>query len=348
MILVVLGPDAALARRQAALRADDHDPGGDNTTRLDGREANVAQLAAMVGSAGFFGRRAIVVDGLLARAGRGASDDGETDRPQPRGKAAIDLGPLFAAVAPDNLLLLLEPTLGAVPAAIRKALPPHAEVIGSEPPRGAALLSAIATMAKDAGGDIERPAAELLADSLFPQTWRAKPNNPRYDRPPDMERLRNEIDKLVLAAYPDPVAVRHVATMTLDLPEDHLFAFIDAAANGDLDRAVGDLDNLLAAGEEPAKLAAQIQGQVELATIAAFAGSRRPEDIGRDLGLPNPQRMASVVRSRRPNSDPVAKLTAALANDRALKRGRLRQPDDALFDLIARLAAARTRRTGGR
>ncbi|HET7094669.1 MAG TPA: hypothetical protein VFI22_14350, partial [Thermomicrobiales bacterium] len=194
-----------------------------------------------------------------------------------------------------------------------------------------------------------REAAELLAESLFPQTWRAKPTNPRYDRPPDMDRVRNEVDKLVLAAWPKPVAARHVAAMTLDLPESHIFAFIDAAAAGDLARALASLEPLLAAGEEPAKLVAQLHGRVELATVAALAGGRAPEQVGRDLGLTNPRQMTAVARGQRGDAAATARLAAALANDRAVKRGRLRQPDDALFDLIGGLAAAsRTPRTGGR
>ncbi|HEU0113810.1 MAG TPA: hypothetical protein VFQ80_04000 [Thermomicrobiales bacterium] len=345
MIAIVLGPDAALARRQAARLAAAHDPGGDNTTHFDGRETSVAQIAAAAGSAGFFGRRVIVVDGLLGRNAR--AGDAEPERAPARPKAAIDVEPLFAAVAPDNLLVLLEPALASIPAAVKKALPADAQVVSAEPPRGAALLTAIARLASDAGGAIDRDAAELLAESLFPQTWRAKPSNPRYDRPPDTERLRNEVEKLVLAADPDPVATHHVETMTLDLPEDRLFAFVDAAAAGDLARAVADLDRLLAAGEEPAKLAAQIHGQIELAMAAALAGARAPVDVGRDLGLPNPQRMASVARGRRGDPLAASRLVAALANDRALKRGRWRQPDDALFDLVTRLAATRTQRTGG-
>jgi DNA polymerase III delta subunit len=347
VIAIVLGPDASLAKRHADRLAAAHDPGGENTTRIDGREASVAQIAAAAGSAGFFGRRAVVVDGLLAKSAR-SGDDAEADRPT-RGKPTLDVAALVAAVAPDNLLILLEPTLASVPAAVKKALPADAEVIASEPPRGAALLAAIAKMASDAGGGIDRAGAELLAESLFPQTWRAKPNNPRYDRPPDMERLRGEVEKLVLAAYPESVSARQVEAMTLDMPDDQLFAFIDAAAAGDLPRAVAGLDRLLAAGEEPAKLVAQLHGQVELAAVAALAGSRAPADIGRDLGLPNPQRMAGIARGRSDAAEAAGKLAAALANDRALKRGRLRQPDDAIFDLVARLAAAsRTRRTGGR
>lgn len=346
MIVVVLGPDAALAKRRVARLTAEHDPSGDNTTCLDGRETSVAQIAAAAGSAGFFGRRAIVVDGLLARNTRG--DGAEADRPAARAKPTLDIPPLFAAIAPDNLLVLLEPTLVAVPAAVKKALPTDARIIASEPPRGQTLLATIAHMANEAGGEIDRAAAELLAESLFPQSWRAKPNNPRYDRPPDMERLRNEVEKLVLAAYPERVGPRHVATMTLDLPEDHLFAFIDAAAAGDLAKAVAGLDQLLAAGEEPAKLVAQVHGQIELATVVAFAEGRAPAEVGRDLGLPNPQRMASAARGQRGGANAVSRLAATLDNDRGVKRGRLRRPDDALFDLVGVLAASRTRQAGGR
>lgn len=346
MIAVVLGPDALLARETAARLAADRDPGGENTSRYDGREATVAQLAAAVGSAGFFGGQVFVVTDLLARATKGAAGEGDGGEAAPKG--SIDLKPLLAGVAPANTLILVDATLASVPAAAKRLLPAEAQVLTNEPPRGAGLIAWLEQEAKHAGGRIERAAAQSLVESLFPQTWRAKPSNPRFDRPPDLVALRNEIAKLVLAADPAPVSVRHVHELSASVPEERLFAFLDAAMAGELGSAVAELDRLLVAGEEPAKLAAQLQQQAELAVIAAAAGGREATTVGRDLGLANPARMSGVASGvRRARRDPRRALRSALANDRALKAGRLRHPADALVDLVVSLAGAGVAVEGG-
>src|SRR3712207_184362 len=105
MIALVHGPDAAIARAEVARLVAAHDPGGLNTTHLDGRESSLAQAIAAVGSVGFFGaRRVVVVHGLMSRAARPtapAAADDEDATPAP----ALDLAPLFATVPDANLLV---------------------------------------------------------------------------------------------------------------------------------------------------------------------------------------------------------------------------------------------------
>ena len=344
MIVVSLGPDPAIAREAAIAAARRADPGGDNTTWHDA-DASVSQLAASAGSVGFFGPRVMIVTDLLARAAKGA---GEGDAPSSaRSKPALDLAPLLGGVPAQNLLVLLDPALASVPAAIRKLLPNDAEVLSAEPLRGRALLAWMSSVAAESGGSLDEPVARLVAESLYPQHWQAKPANPRYDRPPDMARLHHEVEKLALAASPGPVEARHVLALTAGHEQENLFGFIDAAIAGDLGRATKELDRLVASGEDPGMLVAQLLQQAELAAVGGEAGRHDPVAVGRDLGLPNPQRMGGVMRSiRGAGTHPRDLLAAATETDRMLKQGRLRQPEDGLAHLLSLLAAKR--RTGGR
>jgi len=353
VIAVVVGPDAFLVNEAVTRLATEHDPDGSSTTRFDGRDTSVAEIAAAAGSLGFFGSgRVILVTDLLARAAKGATaNGGDDDAVADTKRPPLDLAPLLAAVAPANLLILADASLTTVPAAVKRLLPPNATIVQGDPPRGSALLAWVERTATTAGGAIDRRTAQLLVESLFPQTWSAKPNNPRYDRPPDLEQLRNEIDKLILAAHPNPVSANVVRAMTGSVPDDRVFRFVDAAAAGDLGTAMGELDRLLRAGEEPAKLVAQLNQHAELVAVAEAARGRDPVSVGRDLGLSNPQRMAGVVASlRRGRRGAAASLEAALETDRGFKSGHLRQPIDALHDQIDGFAgppSTSTNETGG-
>lgn len=341
MIALVHGPDAAIARAEVAKLAARHDPGGVDTTSIDGRDASLAAVIAAAGSAGFFGAgRVVVVHDLMARASRGKGGAADTDDATPSA-GALDLKPLFAAVPPENLLILVDAGLLALPAAVKRAAPPDAVVVAAEPPRGRALLAWIRDTARAADAEIDARTAQNLAETLYPQTWSVKPNNPRYDRPPDTELLRNEIDKLALAAHPGPITVDLVRGLVAGAPDDRVFRFVEAADAGNLPVAVVELERLLAAGEEPAKLLAQIDQQIELGAVLAADPGADPAATGRALGLSNPARMSGIASSRRGRgaASAFAAVSAATAADRDLKHGRLRRPDDALYSLLADAAA---------
>ncbi|MCC6314297.1 MAG: hypothetical protein IT337_09825, partial [Thermomicrobiales bacterium] len=295
MIAFVHGPDAALARAAVARLASEHDPDGSTTSTFDARETPLPHLVVAAGSAGFFGAgRVVIVRDLI---GRSRKADG-VEPVDGRG-GAIDVGPLFAVVPPENLLILHEPALASVPAAVRKAAPPDMIAIAGEPPRGRELIAWLRTAAADAGGSIAPGAAQLLAASLYPQTWASKPNNPRYDRPPDLDLLRGQIETLALYAHPNPVSEAHVRELTPGMPDERIFRFMEAAAAGDVAAAATELERLLLAGEEPAKLAAQVFGQIELGAIAAAARGQDPARVGREIGLSNPNQMVAIARTQR-------------------------------------------------
>jgi hypothetical protein len=102
---------------------------------------------------------------------------------------------------------------------------------------------------------------------------------------------------------------------------------------------VDKLERLIAGGEEPAMLLAQLLGQIELATVTAAAGSKNVDAVARDLGTVAPGRLSAVIAATR--RAPLEAHFAAIGTlaDRNLKTGRVRNPEDALRDLLLALAA---------
>jgi DNA polymerase III delta subunit len=348
VIVVTLGPDAALCRIETNRIVAEHDPNGENTSRLDGKTLRIADAITMVGTPPFFGGgRVIVIDDLLARAYRGSDDsDAEIDSERPRnGRASINFAALFAAVHSENVLLLCDPSLDSVPTAIAKLLPKNAQIVQGEPPRGHALINWIEQRAEEGGNAIEPAAAQLLAEMLFPQTWSTKPSNPRFDRPPDLDLLGNEISKLTLFAHPEPVGRHHVQELAQAAFSDRLFSFVEQSVAGNLGNAVKDLESFDLHGDDGHRISNQLYQQIELSTVLAAAPSAvEPTAVGRELGLANPQRMYGVARAPR-SANPSETVLTAAETDCRIKTGRLKGVEDALYGMIAELAEAKRRAT---
>ena len=124
-------------------------------------------------------------------------------------------------------------------------------------------LAWIESAALGAESRIDRRTAQRLAETLYPQTWQRKPSNTRYDRPPDLALLETEIEKLALAAHPGSITIDHISLLTPSVPDQRVFRFLDAALMGDLRAGLDELERLIAGGEEPAMLLAQLLSQME-------------------------------------------------------------------------------------
>jgi DNA polymerase III delta subunit len=349
VIYFVHGPDRLLAREATIAIAADLDPDGSNISWLDGRECSFSDVASAVGAASFFGSpRIVIVTDLLVRSSRYAdcSESAGEDQERPtRGRTEIES--FVSAVPESHHLIVFEPSLSSVPAVFKNAAP-GAQVIAGEPPRGSELIAWIEAAAIQAGSRVDRRAAQRLAESLYPQSWDHKPSNPRYDRPPDLAHLKAEIDKLALAAHPEPITLDHIAALTTGGPDQRVFRFLDAALAGDLRSGLDELERLVAGGEEPAMLLAQLLGQLELAMVTAAAGSKNADAVARNLGTVAPGRLSAVMAATRrwPRQSAHAARTGVVA-DRNLKTGRVRKPDDALHDLMLALAFPTPERSGG-
>ena len=350
MIYFIHGPDRLLAHESALAIVAEIDPDGSNTSWLDGREITVDRIVSIIGSTTFFGTpRIVLVSDLLTRASKEPDSTDPSDEMQssrPRGSSGLES--LIAAVPDQNVLILFEPNLNSVPASFRSTAP-QATIIAGEPPRGRALIDWLERAALRSESQIDGRTAQRLAESIYPQTWDRKPNNPRYDRPPDMAHLSQEIEKLALAAHPGPITDEHIAALTSSGPDQRVFRFLDAALAADLRGALHEMELLSAAGEEPAMLLAQLLGQVELASVAAAAGDKGADMVARDLGTVAPGRMSAVMAStRRLGIRAQRAAEVGSRTDRGLKTGRIRKPEEALHDVVLGLGGDGTGTQNGR
>jgi DNA polymerase III delta subunit len=349
VIYFIHGPDRLIAREAVQTIVAELDASGSNTSWLDGRETSFSGVASAVGAASFFDSpRVVVVTDLLVRANR-ESESGEStagvEERTGRGRAEIES--LVSAVPESHHLIFFEPTLTSVPAILKTAAP-GLKVIAGEPPRGPGLVSWIEATAQRAKSRIDRRTAQRLAETLYPQTWQRKPSNPRYDRPPDLALLAAEIEKLALSAHPGPITVEHIALLTPAGPDQRVFRFLDAAVVGDLRSGLKELERLIAGGEEPAMLLAQLLGQLELTTVVAAADGKNADAVARDLGAVAPGRLSSVMNATRQQVPGILGPAAVGAvADRNLKTGRVRKPEDALRDLLLALAMLAPERLHG-
>jgi DNA polymerase III delta subunit len=349
MIYFIHGPDRLLAREAALRIVGEVDPDGSSTSWLDGRETTIDGIVSAIRTTTFFGApRVVVVSDLFARAGR------ESDGIEPsetveatRLRGAPGLEALISAVPDQNTLVLFEPNLQSVPASF-KSTAPRAAIIAAEPPRGSALLEWLERSALRAKSRIDRRTAQQLAQTLYPQTWDRKPNNPRYDRPPDLEHLSQEVEKLALAAHPGPITSEHIGALTSNGPDQKVFRFLDAALAGDLRAGLQELERLTAAGDEPAMLLAQLLGQVELAPVGWTAGAKSADVVARDLGAIAPGRVSAVMASTRRQGSR-ARRAAQIGSevDRNLKTGRIRRPADALHHMLLGLRTGEPEQSSG-
>jgi DNA polymerase III delta subunit len=333
MIVIAVGPDASMVRHAVAKHARQADPDGQSTSELDGNAVSLQEIIQAISSVGFFSAgRVVIVHGFVAKANKAGG----------RGKNAPDWTALFGAVPAASTLILSEPSLGSVPAGVRKALPADAIAFEGDPPRGPALVSWIRKGASSLGASMDENAARYLAERLYPQSWQRKANNPAFDRPPDLDVVRGEVTKLATAADPGPIMRELIDQLVAKGDDDRIFGFIDAVVRGDTAGATTELDRLMAAGEDPQKMLAQLGQTIELTAMLAAAGGREPVEVGREIGLSNPGRMTAISRGLRSSSPGRARKALRLMTtaDRMMKTGELRDAMDVLHYVIAGMAPA--------
>jgi DNA polymerase III delta subunit len=313
------------------------DPDAQNTSRLDGRSVKPGDVHTAAASAGFFGTgRVVIVEDFLAKFAKATA----------KTASGPDWAALFAAIPAENTLILVDPSLASVPAAVKKALPKDAVVRLGDPPRGRDLVQWMIGVARENEAELGEREARELAGQLYPQSWTQKANNPAYDRPPDLGLIRQEIARLALSAYPGRITVELIRAEVDRGDEDKIFKFLDAAISGNLEVALPELDRLLVAGEDPGRLLSQLAQNVELSSIVASAGSRNPADVGKDIGMNNPNRMTMIARGVQGMSRGrlQATLDAVTTADRRIKRGELKDQIDGLYEALTSIAAARRAR----
>jgi len=350
-LTLVTGPDAFLARAAVQRIKFEYDPDGYNSTSIDARSANIDEIIAALSTPGFFGTtRVIVVRDLMSVTTKGlALDDDSSNRSANGVKSGADWPSIFRAIEPSNAAVFVDPDLSGIPAAVRRAMPSHASTFLGDPPRGLSLLSWMKDRAAENGSSMADVDARLLAEVLSPGGWSAKSSNPAFDRPPDLDLFANEIAKLALAAHPDAITRSLIVELTAVNQPDRLFPLVDAVTSAEGASAIRELSVATVGGEEIARIGAQLNQQLELMVALEAAERRDPIEVGKALGLANPNRMINVGKSIRDvRSRPSRLLGAAIETERKFKSGVLRQPADQVYALIERvLSLSRPTREGG-
>lgn len=339
-LFIILGPDRALARKSLKDVLSASDPAGFDTDYIDAPSSTFDAIFAAVTAIPFFGsQRIIQLEGFLTqtsgKSGRGG-----------KGKSDSDLSRLLQAIPATTTLVLFDPDLSELNATIRKQLPAGIEISSNEAPRGKALIDLAARMAKTHESNLDQRAAQMLLDRLFPGYWPQASQNRAYDKPPSIEQLESEIAKLALAAYPASITPELIEELVPRRSEERTFPLLDAVIGGNQRGALNEVANASDAGEDPGRTMNQLYQQIELSVGAVASG--RPADAlqaARALGISNAYRMTKVTESaQRARVRPARQLRLALENDRRVKSGRLRNPEEALVDLVVRITMTQENR----
>ena len=333
LLFLILGSDRALAKQELDRRLAQLDPSGMDTDRLEAANSSFDAIYAAVTAAPFFGsQRVIVLNGMLAQAG---SKGGRGAKP----KSDSDISRLVAAIPETTHLILFDAELAELSASLKKQLPEKVSVSINEAPRGAALVDLAQRLAEKHESTLDNATARVMLDRLFPAYWPQAPMNRAFDKPPSVEQLESEIAKLALASYPGPITAEIAIEMIPQRGEERIFPLLDAVIGGNQRGALIEADNANRAGEDASRTMAQLYQQIELAVATKANG--RPSDplqAGRALGLSNANRMRPVEQAaQRARVSPARQLRLALENDRKLKTGRVRNPEESLVDLVVRV-----------
>lgn len=305
------------------------DPTGLSTSVFEQASSATEEIAAAVGSPGFFGADRLVI-----------CHDLITPTPGRRRKAsADDSDPLrfLGSVAPGVWVVIIEK---AVKAADEKRVRSFASDVSVEEvtvPRGRKLIDWATARARIHRAVLDGATATRLVEALFPGTWREVAR--RDDVPPDLYRLDSEIAKLAIAAGPDSeITSDLVSELVPNADALDIWGLSNAIADRDQARAIKQLELALDSGQPPEQILGQLVGQFETFAIVNAAKGRPNEMVAKRTGL-SEGRLRQASRSARNYSR--AELTRAMLEirdtDFGIKQG-LHEPEDALMGLVAGLA----------
>jgi DNA polymerase III delta subunit len=330
MIYLLVGPDRYLLERELKRILAELDPDNLSTTRYD-KSASIGEVSSAVATSGFFGSgRVIVAEGVMTRAS-GAGKAKKTE--------AEEIEALFKSVAPGNTLILVDPELGTIPAAMKKAAGSDAIQFGGRVPRGSDLVEWVQGQVSAQGGHIERRNVQRMLDRLFPGSWQEANRNPAYDNPPDLLQLSSEIAKLITAADGKEINARHIDALVPQASQEDLFPFIDAVVSGNATAAFKLLSGEETDDDIASRYLNQLGTNAELGQAVAEVRSEIAlADAGKQLGGAKPNRLAAIQRTFA-RTDPRSFADVVIEADRRLKTGKTRSPSEQLQEIIVRQAS---------
>jgi DNA polymerase III subunit delta len=308
------------------------DPTGLSTSVFENASASVGDVAAAVGSPGFFGADRLVICHNLVTAVP-TSRRKKSKTPDEGSNPLSILG----SVAPGVWVLVIEDSLKS---ADEKRLRTFATDISIERlsvPRGRQLLDWTTTRARRYSSTIDGATATRLVEALFPGTWREVAR--RDDVPPDLYRLDSELAKLATAVGPDgEITPDMVSELVPNADALDIWGLSNAIADRDQSRAIKQLELALDSGQPAEMILGQLGAQFETLAVVNAARGRPNEIVAKRTGLTE-GRLRQAARSARNFSrmDLSKALTAIRDVDYGIKQG-LHEPEDALVSLVASLS----------
>ncbi|HEV7215218.1 MAG TPA: DNA polymerase III subunit delta [Chloroflexota bacterium] len=318
MLALYHGGDAALCDEQiarviAAARAADASV---EVTRIDGETVRIQTLQGALASFSLFSAaRLVIIDGLAARFQK---EEGLRE-------------PLTAALSavPDGLDVLFREArdLGATHPLAHAVRAAGGAVTACGQLTRREFPGKLLAVASELGVAITPHAAELLADRCFVEI--EVEGRKRFG--PDLTKGRTELHKLATYVGAGHTIDERVVAALVDEPFQQIFAFTDALAARQLARANALLEQLLARGEVPQIVFANVVRHFRLLLLCAAGQQergetdflRRGEFHLRDFQLRNLERQVGAF--------PLPRLRQTfgllLRADEAIKTGRLDAAD---------------------
>jgi|GEM_PF-2836167 len=263
-----------LDERITSLRSE-LDPQNLSTTVIDVQSSNAGEIAAACQAMPFFGgQRVVVLRNPIQSPKRGdAGDDNNPEESGGRVKWA-DLHNILKAVPPTSQIIMrhdgsLAQTHYLVKAI--KALGWQTESFAAK--TGQDLLAWIQQRVEREGVRIAPAAVQHLAVLLYPTSWEG---GRWVTETPDLRLIATEVDKLCCAATDGVITQELVDEMVADRSGFKAFELNNHLFGGRPDRALQELDNVLASGEPAERVLGQVGSEViALSTVKMAAGVPR-------------------------------------------------------------------------
>ena len=209
-----------------------------------------------------------------------------------------------------------------------RALANHAAVHRETAPTGAQLDRWIKGAVEERGSSITPPAIRAIAEMVGSDLW----------------ALDRELEKLSLYAAGREINESDVAALVPYTRETNIFAAVDAIVDGRAGEALRLLAQLMQEGREPQYLAAMIERQLRLMSLARDLSDRgvSPADMGKRMGTNSDFVVRKTLgQARRKSLDDISQMyRRVLKSDLEVKTGRL-EPNVSLELLVADLSTVR-------
>jgi DNA polymerase III delta subunit len=336
-VSVFHGDNRLEIRERVDIARNSIDPTGLSTSIFEQASSEVGDVAAAVGSPGFFGADRLVICHNLVSPASGSR------RKKSTSKDDSDPLSLLGSVAPGVWVVVIEESLKSADEKRVRSFASNVSVERFSVPRGRQLIDWTTTRSRRHSATIDGASATRLVEALFPGTWREAAR--RDDVAPDLYRLDSEIAKLATAAGVNgEITGEMVSDLVPNADALDIWGLSNAIADRDQSRAIKQLELALDSGQPAEMILGQLGAQFETLAVVQAANGRSNDMVAKRTGL-SEGRLRQAARSSRnfTRDDLVRALCEIRDCDFGIKQG-LHEPEDGLANLVAGLARRTARR----